>query len=141
MRELVAATLARQRFAATLLTIFAGVALLLTTIGTYGVVAWSVSHRVRELGIRSALGARSSEMRAMIVREGVKLGAAGVLLGLGASLVLVTALEGLLYEVRADDPVIRLVAAGILLAVAAVASYLPARRASAVEPSEALRAE
>ncbi len=141
MRELVAATLARQRFAATLLTIFAGVALLLTTIGTYGVVAWSVSRRVRELGIRSALGARSSEMRAMVVREGAKLGAAGVLLGLGASLVLITALEGLLYEVRADDPVTRLAAAGILLTVAVVASYLPARRASAVEPSEALRAE
>ncbi len=141
MRELVAATLARQRFAATLLIVFAGIALLLTTVGTYGVVAWSVSRRVRELGIRSALGARSSEVRVMVVREGLGLGMMGVLMGLGASLLLIRSLDGLLYEVRSDDAATRFIVGAGLLVVTAAASYLPARRASAVEPTEALRSE
>ncbi len=141
MRDLVAATLARQRFAATLLIVFAGIALLLTTVGTYGLVAWSVSRRVRELGIRSALGARSSEVRAMVVREGLGLGVMGVLVGLGTSLLLIRSLDGLLYEVRSDDAAARFIVGAGLLVVTAVASYLPARRASAVEPIEALRSE
>lgn len=141
MRQLLTATLARQRFAATLVTIFAGVALLLTTMGTYGVVAWSVSRRGRELGIRAALGARSSEVRLMVVREGLGLGALGVCLGLGVSLLLIRSLDGLLYEIRGDDLSTHLLVGTTLLMVAGAASYLPARRASAIEPTEALRSE
>ncbi|HUP21686.1 MAG TPA: ADOP family duplicated permease [Thermoanaerobaculia bacterium] len=129
------------RALAALLLGFAGVALLLAMAGTYGVVAsWAVQ-RDRELGIRLALGAGIGQLERMVLRRGVATAAAGVLLGLVAAAFVARGVEAFLFNVRPADPSTLAAAAGFLSVVAVVASYLPARRVTRIDPVEALRAE
>lgn len=131
MEELLAGSISRQKFVAVLIGVFAAVALLLAAVGLYGVIAYGVSQRTHELGVRVALGATSGSVSGMIVREGLTVTAAGLVVGLVAA-VLSGVLRTLLYEVKPSDPV-------TLTAVAALASYLPARRAARVDPIIAMR--
>jgi putative ABC transport system permease protein len=127
------------RMGASLLGIFALLALLLAAIGLYGVMAYTVSQRTRELGIRLALGASRTEVRNMVVRQGVLLALAGVSLGLAAAFALARLVANLLFGVTATDPTTFAAIPIVLLAVAVIATYLPAWRASRVDPVEALR--
>jgi ABC-type antimicrobial peptide transport system permease subunit len=116
-------------------------ALVLGVIGIYGVIAYSVSQRTREIGIRVALGAQHGQLAAMFVRHGLLLTAAGVACGLGAAIALTRLMSSLLFEVSPVDPFTYGAVAVGLVAAAALASYLPSRQAAAVDPVEALRAE
>jgi len=127
------------RMGAWLLGIFASLALLLAAIGLYGVMAYTVSQRTRELGIRIALGARQQDVRNMVVRQGVLLAIGGVAIGLGIALMLAQLVTNLLYSVNGRDPLTFLVIPIVLLVVALLATYVPAWRASRVNPVEALR--
>jgi ABC-type antimicrobial peptide transport system permease subunit len=124
-----------------LLLIFAGIAVVLATIGVYGVVSYSVSQRTQEIGIRVALGARAGDVSRLVLREGLLLGGLGVAVGLAAALASTRVLESLLFEVTPTDPVTLGAVAGLLLAVAVAATVLPARRATKVDPMVALRYE
>lgn len=127
------------RMGAWLLGIFAGLALLLAALGLYGVMAYSVSQRTRELGIRLALGARQQDVRNMVVCQGVLLAVAGVAIGLVVAFWLAGLVARLLYDVSATDPMTFAIIPVVLLVVAALATSLPAWRASRVDPVEALR--
>jgi predicted permease len=141
MDDVFSDSVARPRFQLVLLLVFAGIAVLLATIGVYGVVSYSVSQRTQEIGIRVALGARSGDVSRLVLREGVLLGALGVGLGLAAALAATRVLGSLLFEVTPTDPVTLGGVAGLLLAVAMAATVLPARRATKVDPMAALRYE
>jgi putative ABC transport system permease protein len=130
-----------RRFSTALLGIFALLALLLASAGIYGVVSCSVTRRTREMGVRIALGATPGRIAAMVVGRALLLGAAGVAIGMAASLALTRLLRSMLFGVSAADPGVFAGAASFLLAVAALAAYLPARRAARVDPSVALRHE
>ena len=127
------------RMGALLLAVFGSLALLLASIGVYGVMAYAVSQRTRELGIRLALGASGSEVRGMVLRQGLTLAALGIVVGLVVALLLTNLVSNLLYGVSATDPVTFAVIPVVLVAVAALAIYIPARRASRVDPVIALR--
>ena len=127
------------RMGALLLAIFGGLALLLASIGVYGVMAYAVSQRTRELGIRLALGATVGEVRGMVIRQGMSLTLAGIGVGILLSALLANLVNSLLYGVSATDPLTFIIIPAILIAVAAVAIYIPARRASRVDPVVALR--
>jgi predicted permease len=129
------------RFVATLMGALAGVALLLASIGTYGVIAFMVSQRTRELGIRMALGASSRQVQLLMARTGMRMAAVGILVGIPAALVSTRALEGILFGTSPTDPLVFALVTMTLVAVAALASWLPARRASRVDPLLVLRAE
>jgi putative ABC transport system permease protein len=116
-------------------------ALMLGIIGLYGVIAYSVSQRRREIGIRSALGAQQRELTRLFVRHAMLLTGAGVTCGLVAALALTRLMSSLLFGIKPNDPATFAVVTLVLLSSAAVSSYLPARRAAAVNPVEALRAE
>jgi putative ABC transport system permease protein len=139
--DFVAESLARARFAMSLFAVFSGVALLLAGIGIYGVMAYSISQRTSELGIRMALGAQTGDVVAMVFRQGGRLIAAGLAIGLAAALILTRFLESMLYGVRSYDPVTFVAIVAVLAAIAALACLLPARRAARVDPLTALRAE
>jgi ABC-type antimicrobial peptide transport system permease subunit len=124
-----------------MLVIAGGMALLLGVVGIYGVISYSVSQRTREIGIRMALGARREELTHMFVRHGLLLAAIGVACGLFAAIALTRLMSSLLFEVSAIDPVSYGAVAAGLVGAAVFASYLPARKASTVDPIEALRAE
>ena len=141
LTEVVTDSSSLQRFVAWLLGLFAGLALVLAAVGIYGVIAYSVAQRSHELGIRIALGARSSELMKMVLGEGLRLALAGVTLGLGLAWALSRFLASLLYGVRATDPLTFAAVPLILIAVALLACYVPARRATKVDPIEALRCE
>jgi putative ABC transport system permease protein len=126
---------------ARLFSVFGSVALLLAVIGVYGVKSYVVSRRTREIGIRMALGATSSDVLWLVLREGLMLTLAGIGVGLLLSWGVARAVGGLLYEVSAVDPLVFVVAPAILAAAAMAASYLPARRATRVLPLTALRTE
>jgi putative ABC transport system permease protein len=130
-----------RRFSVTLLGVFALLALVLASVGIYGVVSYSVTRRTHEIGIRLALGAARNRIAAMVVGRAVLLGAAGVAIGIGGSLALTRLIRSMLYGVSATDPAIFAAAALFLLAVSAVAAWVPARRASRVDPLVALRHE
>ncbi|MGP8244988.1 MAG: ABC transporter permease [Bryobacteraceae bacterium] len=134
-------SMARTAFVLVMLAAAGGMALLLGLIGIYGVIAYSVSQRTREIGIRVALGARQQEVTAMFVRQGVVLAGIGIACGLGAAAALMRVLAPLLFEVRPVDPLTYAAVSVGLIATACAASYLPSRRASAIDPSQALRAE
>lgn len=139
--EIIGESMARTSFAAALLAIAAAVALLLGSVGIYGVIGYVVSQRTREIGVRVALGARGEQVRAMVLRQALQLAAVGIGLGAVAALVAGRLMESLLFGVRALDPVTYLMVVVVLVCSAGVAAWLPARRAAAVQPLEALRAE
>jgi len=139
MDDALAMSMAPRTFTLTLLGLFAGVAVVLCVVGLYGVTSYAVTQRTREIGIRMALGARPGEVVALLMGRGAIVIAAGLVLGLAASMVCGRVLQDLLYGVRPRDPVTFGVAAGALCIVAAVASYLPARRATRLDPVAALR--
>jgi len=133
--------IASQRFNAALLTGFAAFAVLLAAIGIYGVMAYAVHQRIREVGIRMALGARPSNVLWMILSHGLALAAVGLLAGLAASFVLTRLMSSLLYAVHPNDPLTYVGAALLLALIALAAGYVPARRAMRVDPLVALRYE
>jgi putative ABC transport system permease protein len=141
MEDVVARALGRPRLTLSLMSLFGAVALALAAIGLYGVVAFGVSQRVREIGLRMALGASSTDVSRLVLREGVKLTLLGVALGVAGALLTSRFLESLLFEVEARDPLTLVVIGALLVGVALAASYLPARRASRVDPFLALRTE
>ena len=141
MQDLYAGSLARTSFTLVLLGIAGTMALALSVIGIYGVIAYVVSQRVREIGIRSALGADPQRLARMFLRHGLALSAIGIVVGLVAAAGLSRGLSSLLFGVEPLDPVAHGTAIGVILAAAALATYLPARRAAKVDPIETLRAE
>jgi predicted permease len=141
LEDRVAGSIRRQRFAMLLLAIFAGTALALAVVGLYGVMSYLVAQRTREFGLRMALGADLRDMLKLIVGQGMKLVLAGLVLGVAGALALTKVLAGMLFNVRASDPVTFVAVCTLLAAVAAMACYLPARRAAKVDPMVALRAE
>ncbi len=141
MDEIISGVVSAQRLAFILLGIFAFLALTLAAVGIYGVTSYSVSQRTHEIGIRMALGARESDVFRLVVGHGLTLGLVGVGLGVAGALVLTRFLTSLLYGIRPTDPLTYLVVSLVLAAVAALASYIPARRATKVDPMEALRYE
>jgi len=141
MRDVLAETVAQPRFNMLLVSSFAVLALLLSAIGIYGVVAYSVARRTQEIGIRMALGAGRADVLRMVLAEGVAMAAAGVMLGLAACAVMTRLMSGLLVGIAPRDPVAFTAGAVLLLAVAVLASFVPAHRATRVEPVTALRAE
>ena len=124
-----------------LLIIFAATALLLAAIGIYGVMSYAVTRRTHELGIRTSLGASRREIIALVIRQGMRLAAIGLAAGVIASLALTRFLAGLLYGVRPADPATLELVTALLGAIALLACYIPARRATTVDPMTALRHE
>jgi putative ABC transport system permease protein len=141
MREVLDEAVAPARWSTTLLGAFAGVALVIAVIGVFGVLSFIVTQRTRELGIRLALGADASDLRRMVVARGLALAASGVVLGVGGALALTRFMQSLLYGVEPTDPATLIAVSAALLVSALAASYLPARRATRVDPMLALRAE
>jgi predicted lysophospholipase L1 biosynthesis ABC-type transport system permease subunit len=141
LRHLYDRSMARTSFTTVMLALAGGMALLLGTVGIYGVIAYAVTQRTREIGIRMALGARREELTRMFVRNGLVLATIGAACGLLAALGLSRVMSSLLFGVGAADPLTFALVAVALVAAAALASYLPARRVADVDPVEALRAE
>ncbi len=140
MEERVESGSASSRSMMLLIGIFSATALILAVVGIYGVMAFSVAQRTQELGIRMALGASSSEILRMVIANGLRLALAGVVIGLAASLVLTRLTTSMLFETSATDPATFVGSALLFVAVAALASYVPARRATRINATEALRA-
>ena len=141
MQDIYDGSLGRTSFTLVLLVAAAGAALVLGVVGLYGVLSYAVSTRRREIAIRFALGARALDVERRIVRQGVVLAGVGVSIGLVAAAGATRLMASLLYDVQAVDPLTYAAVAAGLIGVAALASYLPARRASAVDPAESLAAE
>jgi putative ABC transport system permease protein len=141
LERVVADSVGDRRFTMLLLGLFGGVALALAVIGIYGVTAYGVAQRTREMGIRLALGAAPSAVRGLVVREGVRLALGGLIAGLVLALAGTRALRSQLYGIGSSDPATYLGLSAVLLLVAVLATYLPARRATRVDPAIALRAE
>ena len=141
LEKVVATSVAQHRFAMILMGSFALVAFVLAAVGLYGVMSYSVAQRTHEIGIRMALGAKQSDVLRMVVGQGAALALAGVAIGLGAAFAVTRLMASLLFEVTATDPLTFSVIAALLAAVALAASFIPARRATKVDPMIALRYE
>lgn len=141
MEEVISRSVWQSRFFTILFGTFAAVALLLASVGIYGVMAYSVSQRTQEIGIRLALGAQKRDVMKMVVRQGMKLSLIGAGVGLAGALTLTRLMESLLFETSATDPLTFIALAAALMAVALAACYIPARRATKVDPIVALRYE
>ena len=141
MQDIYAKSMARTSFTLSMLAIAGSMALLLGIIGIYGVISYAVSQRTREIGIRLALGAQKSELKWMFVRSALLLTVAGVAIGIIGAAALTRSMKSLLFEISPLDPLTYLTVPFILVAAAALASYLPARRAAGVNPVEALRVD
>jgi putative ABC transport system permease protein len=145
MGEWISGSMARQRFYASLIGVFAALALGLAGVGVYGVLAQAVGERTREIGLRVALGAAPWEVTALVVRQGLAPAAMGVAVGLGLAVALTRALSGalapMLFHVQAVDLTTYALVTGFIFAVALLAAWVPARRAAQVDPVVALRSE
>ena len=141
MEEFLESQRRQSRFATVLLGAFSGIAFILAVIGIYGVIAYSVAQRTQEMGIRIALGARKSDILRLVIGHGVALTGIGIVIGLVVSLAATRLMTSLLFQTSATDPITFLSSAAIFLLVAFVASYVPARRATRIDPTMALRAE
>ncbi|MCI0485011.1 MAG: ABC transporter permease [Blastocatellia bacterium] len=141
MEQYLQGSIAQERFSMTLLVIFAIAAMAMSVTGIYGVIAYSVTQRTREIGIRLALGAQTSDVLKMVVRQGMAMAAIGIGIGFVVALVLTRIMEGLLFEVTATNPATFAAVSTLLLWVSLAASYTPARRATKVDPIVALRYE
>jgi predicted permease len=141
MDEVFAESVSRPRFLAQLLGLFAGLALLLAAIGTYGILSYSVSERRKEIGIHMALGASRQTVLRMVLGQGARLTAVGLVAGLGAALLLTRFLQAQLFNVRPTDPSTIAAVVGFIALVAATACYIPASRATRVDPMVVLRDE
>jgi putative ABC transport system permease protein len=144
MQEIVSSSMSPQRFPMVLIGTFAGLALVLASVGIYGVISYSVAQRAHEVGIRMALGAKRLDVFRMVIGQGLWLTVTGLTIGAVAALAgarLLSSFSGLLYGVGANDPLTLIAVSVVLIAVAALACYVPARRASAVDPMVALRHE
>jgi putative ABC transport system permease protein len=141
MEQVVSVSVANQRFGALLFLLFGVIALVLTAVGIYGVISYGVAQRRHEIGIRLALGATRREVLSLLVREAMKPALLGAVLGLSAAFGLTRLLSGLLYNVKPTDPLVFAAVVLLLIAVALLASYIPARRATRVDPMVALRYE
>ena len=141
MEGIVAESIARQRVSMLLLGIFAAVAMILAAVGIYGVMSYSIAQRRNEIGIRMALGAQKMDVLKLTVGSGLKLVAIGLVLGLVGALLLTRLMSTLLFGISATDPLTFVLISAILVSVALLASYIPARRATKVDPLIALRYE
>jgi putative ABC transport system permease protein len=139
MDDVVMNSLGTRRLSMQLFAVFAGAALLLAAIGIYGVMAYSVTQRTQEIGIRMALGAQRSDVLALVIRQGMMLTVIGVVVGLAGAFALTRLMANLLFGVAATDPLTFVVIPLLLLIVATMATYFPARRAMKVDPVTALR--
>jgi ABC-type antimicrobial peptide transport system permease subunit len=141
LAEILERSMARTSFTLVMLAIASGVALLLGGVGIYGVISYAVSQRTREIGVRMALGAARADVSRLVLREGLGLTLAGIAVGVLAAFGLTRLMTALLYGVSPADPLTYLAVAPALAAIALFASWLPARRAAALDPTEALRWE
>jgi putative ABC transport system permease protein len=141
MQDMLARSVLRRKFAMLLLSIFAGLAMLLAAIGLYGVMSYTVSQRTHEIGIRMALGAQKEDVLKLVVGQGMRLAVLGVVVGMVVSMALTRLMSSLLFGVSPRDPLTFTVVAALLAGVALFANYIPARRAAKVDPMVALRYE
>ena len=141
MERVLGASIAQQRMAEVVLTMFAAVALILAAIGLYGLVAHAVTERTHEIGVRMALGARARDVLGLILSSGLSMTAVGMLVGLAGAALVTESLRGLLFGVQPLDPVTFITMAALLFATAAVACVIPASRAVRILPTIALRSE
>ena len=141
MDDVLSAAQSRPRFLTLLLALFSAVALVLAAVGLYGVISYSVAQRTNEVGIRMAMGARPRDVQSMILAQGLRLGALGVALGAAGAFALTRLIRGLLFGVSSFDPATFLAMAVVLIGVTLAACYVPARRATQVDPMSALRYE
>jgi putative ABC transport system permease protein len=139
--DTVSASLSQRRFSLEIITLFALTALLLASIGVYGVISYLVTERTREIGIRLALGARRRNIMRLILRQGIQLAVAGAAIGLSCALIGSHLMASLLYDVKATDPLSFASVAALFAVVAVLACYFPARRATKIDPMIALRHE
>jgi putative ABC transport system permease protein len=141
MEEIVVLNTSRQRFNMLMLTIFGASALLMAAIGIYGLMAYSVQQRTREIGIRMALGAQASHVRNMVIGQGMALALIGVVIGIASAFGMTRFLASFLFDVKAWDPLAFIVTPVLLSTVALLAVWVPAQRAVRVDPMSALRFE
>jgi putative ABC transport system permease protein len=141
LEQVISDSVAERRLTMMMLAIFAAAALILAAVGIYGVIAYSVTQRTQEIGIRMALGARRNDVLKMVVGQAMALTGAGILIGAAGGLFLSRVMQDLLYEVHPRDPLTFAAVAALLAIIAAAASYVPGRRAASVDPVVALRAE
>jgi putative ABC transport system permease protein len=141
LTDLMADTLAQPRFNSRLLALFAVIALALAAAGVFGVISYAVTQRTREFGIRMALGAEAARVRALVLRHGLLLAVAGIAAGLAGAAALARLIDSLWVGVDANDPLVFALVPAVLAGVALLAAYLPARRATRVDPIIALRSD
>jgi len=141
LSDMVNSSLSSRRFVVTVLGVFAGLALLMAVIGLYGVISYAVTQRTQEMGVRMALGAQRAEILQLVLSQGMRLASAGAAIGLVVSLISSRLLRSQLFGVSSFDPLTFVLMAGVLIGAALAASYIPARRATRVDPMVALRYE
>lgn len=141
MNAVLSATVAPRRFNMLLLAAFAILALLLAAVGIYGVMSYAVNQYKHEIGIRMALGAQAAGVVRMVLRQGMTLALAGILIGVAAAFALTRVMKSLLFEIQPTDPLTFSAVSILLAAIAFAATYIPARRATRIDPIEALRYE
>ena len=141
VRQAFSTALTGRRFSLVLITVFGGAALLLATFGLYGLISYLVAQRTKEIGIRMALGAKSGDLLRLIVGKGMRLALYGTIVGLTAAVFLSSVVQGLLFAISPTDPQVLTAVAIVTIVASVAASYVPARRATHIEPVNSLRAQ